>query len=146
MCMCMCMCVCASICVCCGALMISLCTCTHRLSLLVFKECYAQVKMCCMQRLPTSHTRTYVYVRMYIYNGPSLIQTPTPVHVSKMFIYVKHTIHSQPEITVSGGAVTSFACSCLLNCFAATDRHANASLSRAVQSPMEFFIQGYKTQ
>ena len=45
---------------------------------------------------------------------------PTPVHISEMFIYVKH--HTSPARTLNGGAVTSFVCSCSLNCFAATDR------------------------
>ena len=36
-----------------------------------------------------------------------------------MFIYVK-LIHSQPELAVNGGAVTSFACRCSFNCFVAT--------------------------
>ena len=40
------------------------------------------------------------------------------------------------ELAVNGGAVTSFACSCSLNCFAATDRHAKCLIVvqiRAVQ-------------
>ena len=41
---------------------------------------------------------------------------------------------------MNGGAVTSFACSCSMNCFVATDRHADASLYKSVvQSPIEFF-------
>ena len=41
-----------------------------------------------------------------------------------------------PPLTWNGGAVTSFACSCLLNCFAATDRHTDASL---LYKPPEVF-------
>ena len=40
------------------------------------------------------------------------------------------------------GAVTSFACSCLLSCFAATDRHMLEI--REVQSAIEFFFVGTK--
>ena len=42
-----------------------------------------------------------------------------------MFTYVKHHAYiiASPELAVNGGAVTSFVCSCLLNCFVATDRH-----------------------
>ena len=54
----------------------------------------------------------------------------------EMFVYVKH--HAE-----NGGADTSFACSCLLNCFAAC-RCLVVVQTRAIQSPIEFFIRGTK--